>query len=156
MLSLPTPPIWPLRFIPDVVHTVVLAGVFSHLLRGQPLAARLRELDGKTVCIHVNDVPCRLQFLILDGRLYPAPANEADVHIDGSLHAFWLLATRQEDPDTLFFSRRLSIEGETETGLHIKNLLDSLEYDWGAHFTAVLGQPLAAALSRVYHQAFLR
>ena len=37
------------------------------------------------------------------------------------------LASRQEDQDTLFFQRSLMIEGDTELGLGIKNLLDSLE-----------------------------
>ena len=40
---------------------------------------------------------------------------------------FLRLAQRQEDPDTLFFSRRLSIEGDTELGLVVKNALDALE-----------------------------
>jgi predicted lipid carrier protein YhbT len=37
------------------------------------------------------------------------------------------LAKRQEDPDTLFFNRRLSMEGDTELGLIVKNALDALE-----------------------------
>ena len=37
------------------------------------------------------------------------------------------LAMRKEDPDTLFFSRRLSMQGDTELGLLLKNTLDSLE-----------------------------
>ena len=35
---------------------------------------------------------------------------------------------REEDPDTLFFNRKLHIEGDTELGLITKNLLDSV--DW--------------------------
>ena len=38
-----------------------------------------------------------------------------------------LLARRLEDPDTLFFSRRLSMEGDTELGLLVKNTLDAIE-----------------------------
>lgn len=37
------------------------------------------------------------------------------------------LARRQEDPDTLFFNRRLSMEGDTELGLVVKNAIDALE-----------------------------
>lgn len=37
------------------------------------------------------------------------------------------LAQRQVDPDTLFFSRRLVMEGDTELGLIVKNALDALE-----------------------------
>ncbi len=149
MPSLPRPLVLPLRLIPDDVHALVLAQVLSHLLRGQRLAARLCELDGKVVGIDITDVPCRLSFLIRHGRLNAAPGIPADVHIRGCLNDFWLLASRREDPDTLFFQRRLCIEGETETGLHVKNLLDSLEYDWEAHFRDVLGEPLGSAVGRL-------
>jgi predicted lipid carrier protein YhbT len=37
------------------------------------------------------------------------------------------LAARKEDPDTLFFSRRLVMEGDTELGLLIKNTLDAID-----------------------------
>ena len=40
-----------------------------------------------------------------------------------------LIAGRKEDPDTLFFQRRLSIEGDTELGLEVKNLMDSVDLD---------------------------
>jgi predicted lipid carrier protein YhbT len=39
------------------------------------------------------------------------------------------LATRREDPDTLFFNRRLRLGGSTELGLYAKNFLDSLELE---------------------------
>jgi predicted lipid carrier protein YhbT len=32
-------------------------------------------------------------------------------------------AHQEEDPDTLFFQRRLVIEGDTELGLQVKNLM---------------------------------
>ena len=47
----------------------------------------------------------------------------------GNGREFLLRASRQEDPDTLFFRRRLMIEGDTDLGLGIKNLLDSLDPD---------------------------
>ncbi|MDF0749749.1 SCP2 sterol-binding domain-containing protein [Marinobacter sp. 71-i] len=48
--------------------------------------------------------------------------------IRGSFAAFKTLAERRQDPDQLFFQRRLVIEGNTELGLGLKNLLDSLEW----------------------------
>ena len=39
------------------------------------------------------------------------------------------LALRLEDPDTLFFDRRLRIEGDTDLGLTVKNSLDAVELD---------------------------
>lgn len=44
------------------------------------------------------------------------------------ISAFLQLAARQEDPDTLFFNRTLSIEGDTELGLIVKNMLDAMEW----------------------------
>lgn len=135
----------PLRIIPGAVHAEMLSRVFNHLLRGQPVAARLPEIDGKTVCIHIKDAASEIHFRIGQGRLHPAEPGRADVRISGTVEDFWVLATRREDPDTLFFSRRLCIEGDTDAGVHLKNLLDALDYDWESHFRAVLGETLGAA-----------
>ena len=55
-----------------------------------------------------------------------------------------MLATRKEDPDTLFFNRRLLVEGDTELGLVAKNTLDSIELPKLADFRPdrVLGRLL--------------
>ncbi len=132
-----------LRTLPDGVHSELLARLFSHLLKGQPLAGQLAELEGKRVAIAITNSGNELIFLIHQGRVARAPGKQWDVRIKGKLQEFWLLATRQEDPDTLFFHRRLAIEGDTATGLHIKNLLDGLEFDWRAHVEAVAGPRLA-------------
>ena len=52
-----------------------------------------------------------------------------DVCISGESPDFVLLATRQADPDTLFFQRRIRIEGDTELGLGVKNTMDSMDWD---------------------------
>jgi len=142
----------PLHWFPDRLHTELLARVGNHLLRGQPLVSRLPELDGRTVCIEITDVPSRLQFAISGHRLRPANHRSADVTIRGRLADFILLATRREDPDTLFFNRRLCIEGDTEAGLHIKNLLDALEYDWESHFRAVFGAPIMSFIPPLWRR----
>jgi predicted lipid carrier protein YhbT len=150
---LPHPLLLPLRLIPDAVHAELFTRVFNHLLRGQPLAARLPEIDGKSVCIHIRDAATELHFRIEQGRLRPAAPGNADVRISGKVEDFWQLATRREDPDTLFFSRRLCIEGDTATGLHVKNLLDALDYDWEAHFRDVLGTSIGAIAFAVIQRA---
>jgi len=52
---------------------------------------------------------------------------QEDVAFRGNLNDLVLIAGRKEDPDTLFFQRRLSIEGDTELGLEVKNLMDSVD-----------------------------
>ena len=59
--------------------------------------------------------------------------GQPDLTIGACAHDLVLMARRQEDPDTLFFSRRLILEGDTELGLLFKNTLDGLDhgaFDW--------------------------
>lgn len=58
------------------------------------------------------------------------PAGRPDLVVAASLNDLWLMARRLEDPDSLFFSRRLLLEGDTELGLIFKNCLDA--FDLGA------------------------
>lgn len=139
----------PLRLLPTSVLTLTVAQAINHLLRGQAIRERLHELEGKCIGIEVTDADQRAVFTLRAGRLEPAPGQLAHATISGSLEAFTLLATRREDPDALFFNRRLTLGGETETGLHLKNLIDALDYDWDAHFQAVLPMPLAGLARRV-------
>ncbi len=141
--ALPTTPLrLALRFGPEPVLTPLVAAVATHLLRGQRVPG-LAELDGKLVSLLFTDPARELRFRLTASGIAAAPVTRTgpawDVRIRGSFDDFWLLATGAEDPDTLFFQRRLAIEGETETGLAIKNLLDALEYDWRGHVAAVLG-----------------
>lgn len=63
------------------------------------------------------------------GSRFAACQNKgaADLTISASANDFVLLARRQEDPDTLFFNRRLAMEGDTELGLLVKNTIDAIE-----------------------------
>lgn len=136
------PLVLPLRLIPATVHNEVIAVLCSHFMRGQPIVERLYELDGKNLRLQLTDLDIELFFFFCDGSLKRGGNRHWDVSIAGTLEDFMLLATRKEDPDTLFFNRRLCIEGDTETGLYLKNLLDALEFDWQAHVSDVTGYPV--------------
>jgi predicted lipid carrier protein YhbT len=142
----------PLRAIPEAMHTHLLARFINHMLRGQSLVQRLEELNGKFIALHLKDVGITFTFQIENGCLVPASAESANVTISGPMQSFWLLASQNEDPDTLFFQRTLSIEGETETGVHIKNIMDALDYDVDAHIDDVLFRPLAGPVKQVISQ----
>jgi len=85
-------------------------------------------LLGKKLRLRVTDAHWAFDFEWVNGR-FSASQNKgaADLTISASAYDFVLLARRQEDPDTLFFSRRLSMEGDTELGLLVKNTLDAIE-----------------------------
>jgi predicted lipid carrier protein YhbT len=134
----------------------LISRLASHLLRGQALSRRLAPIEGRCLCLAISDTGNVWRFRVRAGRLCPQSAAEPpDVCIQGELADFLLLATRGEDPDTLFFARRLSLEGDTETGLYVKNLLDALEFDWDAHVSAVAGPRAAATLQSVLRRTGL-
>ncbi len=89
----------------------------------------LQPLTAKHLRLIVSDAGLTLDFtLTAQGfRLTPA-AGEADMTISATMRDFIALALREEDADTLFFSRRLVMEGETDLGLLVKNTLDAI--DW--------------------------
>ncbi|MGV8899922.1 MAG: ubiquinone anaerobic biosynthesis accessory factor UbiT [Burkholderiaceae bacterium] len=93
------------------------------------LPADVRELlAGKKMRITVRDAQLSFDFEWKQ-KSFSACRNmgEADLTISASAHDFLLLAQRQEDPDTLFFSRRLLMEGDTDLGLMMKNTIDAIE-----------------------------
>ncbi len=82
----------------------------------------------KRLRIQVRDARVTLDFTWTGGAFAPRARHaQTDLCISASAHDFLRLAQRQEDPDTLFFNRRLSMEGDTELGLVVKNTLDALE-----------------------------
>jgi predicted lipid carrier protein YhbT len=85
-------------------------------------------LCGKKLRLRVADARWTFDFEWRDQR-FSACQNPgaADLTIAASAYDFVLLARRQEDPDTLFFSRRLCMEGDTELGLLVKNTIDAIE-----------------------------
>ncbi len=87
-----------------------------------------RLLLDKKICIAVTDAHVTFHFK-WNGERFIACSGDAipDLKISAGAHDFLRLATRVEDPDTLFFNRRLVMEGDTELGLAVKNMLDALE-----------------------------
>ena len=85
-------------------------------------------LVGKKLRLRVTDAQWAFDFE-WRGQRFVATQNTggADLTISASAYDFVLLARRQEDPDTLFFSRRLAMEGDTELGLLVKNTIDAIE-----------------------------
>ncbi len=100
-----------------------------NLALAKNLAPDVRQmLLGKKLRLRVTDAQLVFDFEWRNVR-FSASQNkgEADLTISASAHDFVLLARREEDPDTLFFNRRLAMEGDTELGLLVKNTIDAIE-----------------------------
>jgi predicted lipid carrier protein YhbT len=100
-----------------------------NLALAKNLASDVREmLSGKKLRLRVTDAKVTFDFEWLNDHFSACQHKAAaDLTISASAYDFVLLARRQEDPDTLFFSRRLSMEGDTELGLLVKNTIDAFE-----------------------------
>ena len=87
-------------------------------------------LENRNFLIDVLDTGGHAAFTYRNGLFRPlfAVPSTPDLAFRANLSAFLQLAARQEDPDTLFFNRELSIEGDTELGLIVKNMLDAMEW----------------------------
>ena len=120
----------PLAIIPDRVHSTAVVTLLNRVFADALREGELDYLHGHSVRIHVRDMQLTFCITLQQGRLAASRArNMPDLSITGTLHAFLLLAARCEDTDTLFFQRRLRMEGNTELGLEVKNFLDGLDVD---------------------------
>lgn len=93
----------------------------------------IEPLLGRRFALTVRDLRTTVHFEATRAGFRPSRAPYTpELAIGATLRDFIALALREEDPDTLFFARRLTIEGDTELGLIVKNLLDSI--DWSQFF----------------------
>lgn len=145
----------------NLAFPAILAGLVARLPLTPPnlafsLAANrllwpaLQNLDwqsivGRRYAIRVKDLGLSLHFTVTQ-RGFTPDKGIPELTISATARDFVLLLTRREDPDTLFFSRRLVSEGDTELGLSVKNLLDAVDPE-----TVLRGlpSPLARAAKRL-------
>ncbi len=114
--------------LPAYPGSVLLARALNLVLARQLPADVCALLLDRRLRIHVRDACLTFDFRWTGAGFVACDAGlTADLSISASAYDFLQLAQRREDPDTLFFSRRLSIEGDTELGLVVKNALDALE-----------------------------
>lgn len=121
---------FPLGLVPTRLNSAVLAQILNRLFKPELAEGELDFLDRRVMLIHVEDAGLSYRLTLRHRQLEAArDGTEDDLSIAGNVYEFLLLASRREDPDTLFFNRRLRLGGSTELGLFVKNFLDGLELD---------------------------
>ncbi|MGO0307699.1 ubiquinone anaerobic biosynthesis accessory factor UbiT [Endozoicomonas acroporae] len=119
----------PVRLLPSAMVNKPLTKAINHIFHAPVEEGDFDFLENRCLKIHITDIDISF-FISFDGsQLTATGQRHFDVAFRGDSKAFLKLASRQEDPDTLFFQRSLMIEGDTELGLGVKNLLDSLELE---------------------------
>ncbi|MBI5108386.1 MAG: SCP2 sterol-binding domain-containing protein [Rhodocyclales bacterium] len=117
--------------LPQFPHSVNLALALNAAKRMRVLPEdTLADIEGKRFRVTVLDTGVVADITYRAGAFRPLWSTDAkpDLQFTAALSAYLQMVSRQEDPDTLFFNRSLSIEGDTELGLRVKNMLDALEW----------------------------
>jgi len=128
----------PLKILPLKYHSRVLVKVLNFILSENIIEGDLDFLESKRACICVTDINIKYYISFDNNRLVAiAPEINNDIKIEANVYDFLQLAGRQEDPDTLMFQRRLVLQGNTELGLEIKNLLDSIDIESSRYLTKI-------------------
>ena len=119
----------PVKLAPFALKRQVLEQVLSWQFRQALAEGELEFLEGRWLSIHVRDIGLLWYTSVVDGRLVVSQQADADVSFSADASDLLMIAARKQDPDTLFFQRRLVIEGDTELGLYVKNLMDAIEFE---------------------------
>ena len=150
--TLPKPLSALFSILPQYPHSFALAQALNLALGETLRSEALQPLHGKQICLRVSDANILFYFTLDKHGVKPQHANKTpDLTISAKAYDFIQLAMRKEDPDTLFFSRRLLTEGDTELGLLAKNTLDAMELpplDW---HMLMPRQVLSGFKARLFH-----
>ena len=119
----------PVKLAPFALKRQVLEQLLGWQFQQALEEGELAFLEGRWLSIDVRDIGLKWYTTVENDRLIVSDAAEADVSFSADASDLLLIAARKQDPDTLFFQRRLTIEGDTELGLYVKNLMDAIELE---------------------------
>lgn len=115
--------------LPSKPPRFILVNALNYMLKRDLLPADMSYFSGRKFEINVLDAGIKVRFSANDEQfIYTTFSDEPDLRLSANSIDFMRMILREEDPDTLFFNRKLHIEGDTELGLITKNLLDSVEW----------------------------
>lgn len=120
---------FPLQFTPFALKKRLLQQLLNWQFAQALAEGELDFLQGRWLGIEIRDLDLRWATSVSEGQLQVSDAQQIDVWFRGDANDLILVAARKRDPDTLFFQRRLVIEGDTELGLEVKNLMDAIELE---------------------------
>lgn len=121
------------RRLPVQPPSFVAARALDLLLLPRLDAAARAALAHRTVEVELIETGLRVR-LRLDERGFrvAGAAERPALSIRARSDALWRLVRGQDDADRLFFERALTMQGDTEYGLVLKNTLDAIGPLWTA------------------------
>ena len=118
----------PLRLLPDALRNLAIAQALNLAFARERQQGELDFLEGQRVRVAIIDTSLDVTITLSQGQIQPVTTVDSpELTITGSLYDYMLLMTGREDPDTLFFQRRLRMQGDTGLGVHLKNFLAAVD-----------------------------
>lgn len=142
--------------LPMPIANVALRHLMLEIVHRHPeLADRMGSYASAKVLIEPTDIPIRFH-LRLDSpepitcRRQAAPCTW-DARIAGPIAVLLAMVHGTLDGDALFFSRDITIEGDTNAVLAMRNAIDAAEIDLPSEIAALFGPlgPVARTTARV-------
>ena len=152
MRSFPAAIARPMNFLPLAVVQRATAAMLAQIMKRDPdMFVRLGEHRGKRYAFLPVDLP--FAFMVEPaGRAITvsrkARLAKADAAVEGPLFMLLALMEGRQDADALFFSRDLSVTGDMEAMLALRNALDDSGIDLPRDLGAFAG-PFAPMITRV-------
>ncbi|MBB6056063.1 putative lipid carrier protein YhbT [Tolumonas osonensis] len=120
----------PVSLIPFAAKKAAMVFILQRVFKEALEDGDFEFLEDRLLKVSVDDLQLSCFITLQQGQLLVQEQSDSfDVSFAAGLNDLILIAGRKEDPDSLFFQRRLRIEGDTELGLEVKNLIDSLDLD---------------------------
>ncbi len=127
----PPPRYWRqlLRLVPPALQAGALQATLDRALAPALQQGVFDAVQSRRLGISVEDLGLHWVCELSQGRVRLLQGQPAEATVAGSATDLLLLASRQQDADTLFFQRRLRLTGDVELGLTLRNLLDRLPWE---------------------------
>lgn len=117
-----------LRAVPPAVQREAIERALSAVLAHPVAVGALDFMRDRRLGIEIEDLGLAWTLEVQTDRVAVVD-GPADASVRGTATDLLLLASRLEDADTLFFHRRLVLTGDTELGLHLRNVLDRMPWE---------------------------
>lgn len=146
------------RVLPLQPLELVARRLMANAMAARPsFAARLGEYQGRSFAIDPVDCPFVFLLTPLDGVTHLSVVRDienVDARIAAPLVVLLGMIDGTYDGDALFFSRDLSIQGDTEAVLALRNAIENADLDP----SSVLGLPsrMQAPVNRAARHLFMR
>ncbi len=128
-------PIATLTQVSKTINNKIIVSLFNQIFSQAIKAGDLDFLEGRWVLIEILDMGLTFNLGLNNQRLTQTQQNQAfDLTISARSCDFLDLMSKNKDPDTLFFQRKINMQGSTELGLYVKNFLDA--FDVEAHWAS--------------------